>query len=314
MNSESRLPAQPLGADAASASDGVGGEGRDLPASRGFLGRFFDALTGGDDDTDDAPDRSAPVMPGMVNLRRMRVDDVAVPKAEMVAASDTSSLDDLVALFREHGFSRLPVYAETLDSPLGMIHLKDLALKHGFGQAGDFHLRPMLRPLLYVPPSMPIGVLLQQMQQKRIHMALVIDEYGGVDGLVTIEDLIEQVIGEIEDEHDEAEGSLWVLEKPGQWLIQARASLSDVEGETGLALMGEDQGEDIDTLGGLVFALAGHLPSEGEVIPHASGAEFEVVDADPRRIKRVRLRLPAASVADKVMPVHIPQPTPDRGA
>ena len=253
-------------------------------------------------------------MPGMVNLRRMRVDDVAVPKAEMVAASDTSSLDDLVALFREHGFSRLPVYAETLDSPLGMIHLKDLALKHGFGQAGDFHLRPMLRPLLYVPPSMPIGVLLQQMQQKRIHMALVIDEYGGVDGLVTIEDLIEQVIGEIEDEHDEAEGSLWVLEKPGQWLIQARASLSDVEGETGLALMGEDQGEDIDTLGGLVFALAGHLPSEGEVIPHASGAEFEVVDADPRRIKRVRLRLPAASAADKVMPVHIPQPTPDRGA
>lgn len=307
MNSESRLSAPPLGADAASAADGVGGEGRDLPASRGFLGRFFDALTGGDDDADERRDPD-PVMPGMVNLRRMRVDDVAVPKAEMVAAPDTSSLDDLVALFREHGFSRLPIYADTLDSPLGMIHLKDLSLKHGFGQGGDFNLRPMLRPLLYVPPSMPIGVLLQQMQQKRIHMALVIDEYGGVDGLVTIEDLIEQVIGEIEDEHDEAEGSLWVLEKPGQWLIQARASVSDVEAETGLTLTAEDEDDDIDTLGGLIFVLAGHLPTQGERIPYASGAEFEVVDADPRRIKRVRLRLPAASIAEKVRPAYVPQP------
>ncbi|GGF71789.1 conjugation transfer protein [Paracoccus acridae] len=309
MNSESRLPGHPLGADAASEADGIGGEGRDLPSSRGFLGRFFDALKGADDDADDG-DRPAPVVPGMVNLRRMRVDDVAVPKAEMVAAPETSSLDDLVVLFREHGFSRLPIYDETLDSPLGMIHLKDLALKHGFGQGGDFNLRPMLRPLLYVPPSMPIGVLLQQMQQKRIHMALVIDEYGGVDGLVTIEDLIEQVIGEIEDEHDEAEGSLWVVEKPGQWLIQARAPVNDVETETGLTLTGEDEDEDIDTLGGLIFVLAGHLPAQGEVIPHASGAEFEVVDADPRRIKTVRLRLPAAVMADSVRPVHIPQAVP----
>lgn len=309
MNSESRLPGHPLGADAASEADGIGGEGRDLPSSRGFLGRFFDALKGADDDADDG-DRPAPVVPGMVNLRRMRVDDVAVPKAEMVAAPETSSLDDLVVLFREHGFSRLPIYDETLDSPLGMIHLKDLALKHGFGQGGDFNLRPMLRPLLYVPPSMPIGVLLQQMQQKRIHMALVIDEYGGVDGLVTIEDLIEQVIGEIEDEHDEAEGSLWVVEKPGQWLIQARAPVNDVEAETGLTLTGEDEDEDIDTLGGLIFVLAGHLPAQGEVIPHASGAEFEVVDADPRRIKTVRLRLPAAVMADSVRPVHIPQAVP----
>jgi len=309
MNSESRLPGHPLGTDAASEADGIGGEGRDLPSSRGFLGRFFDALKGADDDAGDG-DRPAPVVPGMVNLRRMRVDDVAVPKAEMVAAPETSSLDDLVVLFREHGFSRLPIYDETLDSPLGMIHLKDLALKHGFGQGGDFNLRPMLRPLLYVPPSMPIGVLLQQMQQKRIHMALVIDEYGGVDGLVTIEDLIEQVIGEIEDEHDEAEGSLWVVEKPGQWLIQARAPVNDVETETGLTLTGEDEDEDIDTLGGLIFVLAGHLPAQGEVIPHASGAEFEVVDADPRRIKTVRLRLPAAVMADSVRPVHISQAVP----
>ena len=312
MNSESRLPAHPLGADAASEADGIGGEGRDLPASRGFLGRFLNALTGSDDEAPDRAGKPAFAVPGMVNLRNMRVDDVAVPKAEMVAAPETSSIDDLVALFREHGFSRLPIYDETLDSPLGMIHLKDLALKHGFGQGGEFHLRPMLRPLLYVPPSMPIGVLLQQMQQQRIHMALVIDEYGGVDGLLTIEDLIEQVIGEIEDEHDEAEGSLWVLEKPGQWLIQARAPLSDVEAETGLILTDRDNDEDIDTLGGLVFKLVGHLPAQGEVIAHSSGAEFEVVDADPRRVKRVRLRLPGAASADRAEPAHVPRAMPDR--
>ena len=164
----------------------------------------------------------------MLNLRRMRVHDVAIPKAEIIAAPLNISLEDLVTMFREHGFTRIPVFRGTLDSPLGLIHLKDLALKHGFGAGGKFTLRPMLRPMLYVPPSMPIGVLLQQMQQKRIHMALVIDEYGGVDGLVTIEDLIEQVIGEIEDEHDEDESGLWVSEKPGQWLIQARAPLAAI--------------------------------------------------------------------------------------
>lgn len=307
MNSESRLPATPLGADAASEADGVGGEGRDIPHSRGFLGRFFDALTGGDDDPAQVSERPSQAVPGMVNLRRMRVDDVAVPKAQMIAAPETISLDELVELFREHGFSRLPIYDENLDSPLGMIHLKDLALKHGFGANGEFDLRPMLRPLLYVPPSMSIGVLLQQMQQKRIHMALVIDEYGGVDGLVTIEDLIEQVIGEIEDEHDEAEDALWVRERPGQWLIQAHAPLEDVEAETGLTLTTEEYDEDLDTLGGLVFLLAGHMPSVGEVIPHATGAEIEVVEGDPRRIRRVRLRLPAAAAADKVALAHIAQ-------
>ncbi|MDO5606300.1 MAG: hemolysin family protein [Paracoccus sp. (in: a-proteobacteria)] len=240
-----------------------------------------------------------PAAPGMVNLRRMRVDDVAIPKVEIAAAPLTATLDELVEMFREHGFSRLPVFRGTLDSPMGLIHLKDLALKHGFGTrpGGRFSLRPMLRPLLYVPPSMPIGVLLQQMQKDRIHMALVIDEYGGVDGLVTIEDLIEQVIGEIEDEHDEAEGGLWIAEKPGQWLVQARAPLDELEQETGLRLSSDEAEEDIDTLGGLIFMLTGRVPVRGEVIPHPSGTEFEVVDADPRRIKRVRLRLPGVAAA-----------------
>ena len=299
MSSESRLPAHPRGDDMASAADGVGGEGRDLPSSRGFLGRFIDALTGSDDDAgaDQAGRAAAAPAPGMINLRRLRVDDVAIPKVEIVAAPLEIALEDLVALFREHGFSRIPVYRDSLDAPLGLIHLKDLALKHGFGQVGEFNLRPMLRPLLYVPPSMPIGVLLQQMQQKRIHMAMVIDEFGGVDGLVTIEDLIEQVIGEIEDEHDEAEGGMLLAEKPGQWLVQARAALPEVEAETGLKLVGEGIDEDIDTLGGLIFLLAGRVPVTGTVVPHDSGAEFEIVDADPRRIKRVRLRLPEAVAA-----------------
>ncbi|SIQ10055.1 magnesium and cobalt transporter [Paracoccus thiocyanatus] len=304
MNND-RSPDTPVSAEPASWADGTGGDGRDLPQSRGFLGRILGAFGGGEAEAEDAEARNrgaaapAPDGRGMVNLRRMRVDDVAVPKAEIIAAPVTATLSELVGMFSEHGFSRIPVFRGTLDSPLGLIHLKDLALKYGFGAKAPvkFALRPMLRPLLYVPPSMPIGVLLQQMQQKRIHMALVIDEYGGVDGLVTIEDLIEQVIGEIEDEHDEIEGGLVILEKPGQWLIQARAALEDVEAQTGLRLATDEEEEEIDTLGGLIFMLTGRVPVRGEVIPHESGAEFEIVDADPRRVKRVRLRLPQEDAA-----------------
>lgn len=309
MGAESRLPEHDLGDQAAGPADGVGGDGRDLPSSRGFFGRFFDALTGTEENGDEAGMGDRPSAPGMVNLRRLRVDDVAIPKVEIIAAPLNVTLDELVEMFREHGFSRMPVFRGTLDSPLGLIHLKDLALKHGFGRADKFTLRPMLRPLLYVPPSMPIGVLLQQMQQKRTHMALVIDEYGGVDGLVTIEDLIEQVIGQIEDEHDEDEGGMWLAEKPGQWLIQARAPLNEVEAETGLRLTGEHEDDEVDTLGGLIFMLAGRVPLRGEVIAHDSGAEFEVVDADPRRIKRVRLRLPGTVAARPgVAPASRPDP------
>ena len=178
-----------------------------------------------------------------------------------------------------------------------MIHLKDFALRHGFnGHSPDFSVRPMLRPLLYAPPSMPIGVLLQKMQTERMHMALVIDEYGGVDGLVTIEDLIEQVIGEIEDEHDVAEDALWVQEKPGCYLALARTPLDEFEAEIGVSLADAEDQEEIDTLGGLVFMLTGRIPTRGEVVPHESGAQIEVVDADPRRIKRLRVRLPSAAV------------------
>jgi magnesium and cobalt transporter len=262
----------------------------------GFFSRVIEALSPSDEETgSDARARPQGSMPahGLINLRRMRVEDVAIPKADITAVPVTMSLDDLVAVFKESGLTRLPVFDGTLDTPIGLAHLKDLALTHGFnGDSPDFDLRDMLRPLLFVPPSMSIGVLLTKMQAERRHMALVIDEYGGVDGLVTIEDLIEQVVGEIEDEHDVDEGQFWTEEKPGCYLALAKTPLEEFEAEIGMSLTDHDQvdEEEIDTLGGLVFMLSGRVPARGEVVAHPDGPEFEVIDADPRRIKRLRVR------------------------
>ncbi|TMV15405.1 hemolysin family protein [Arenibacterium halophilum] len=259
----------------------------------GFFGRIIEALTPVEEVEDDGANRrDAPR--GLANLRRMRVEDVAVPTAEITAVPSTISKSDLVDVFRDSGMTRVPVYDGTLDTPVGMIHLKDFALNHGFnGGSDEFDISTLLRPLLYVPPSMPIGVLLTKMQAERRHMALVIDEYGGVDGLVTIEDLIEQVVGEIEDEHDIDEDKSWVKEKPGQYIALAKTPLEDFEAEIGRSLTDHDEvdEEEIDTLGGLVFMLSGRVPTRGEVVAHPDGPEFEVVDADPRRIKRLRVRL-----------------------
>lgn len=244
---------------------------------------------------------SAPVsLPGLSNLRRLRVDDVAIPKVDITAVPVTIGRDELAEVFREHGYSRLPVYKGTLDHPQGVVTLKDFALTYGFGSGnGKFSLRKLMRPLLYAPPSMPLTVLLQKMQTERIHMALVIDEYGGVDGLVTIEDLLETVVGDISDEHDTEESALWSEEKPGVWMVQATASLDEFQVAAGLSLRVSEEDAEIDTVGGLVYLRAGRVPSRGEIVPHESGAEFEVVDAEPRRIKRMRMRLPgvAATVA-----------------
>ncbi|TCP63022.1 magnesium and cobalt transporter [Rhodovulum bhavnagarense] len=278
----------------------------DTLEGRGLLGRLVGAImpnanspsTGQDQASEGADPPTGALPPGMLNLRRMRVDDVAIPKAEIEAVPLDIGKDDLVQVFRETGMTRLPVYDGTLDTPVGLVHLKDFALRHGFnGKAGSFDLKEMIRPLLYAPPSMPIGVLLQKMQSQRMHMALVIDEYGGVDGLVTIEDLIEQVVGEIEDEHDIDEGTLWSLEKPGIFLVQARAPLDEFEAEIGLRLADPDDEQEIDTLGGLLFMMIGRVPARGEVIRQRDGVEFEVIDADPRRIKRLRVRLPGREEA-----------------
>ena len=272
-----------------------GGDAVPPNARTGFFARVFGGFAPSETDEIAAGQSAGGAnAPSLLNLTLKRLDDVLVPRAEIVAVPIDIALPDLVAKFRESGMTRLPAFSGTLDEPVGMIHLKDLALNHGFN--GDrekpFALEPLVRPLIYAPPSMPIGVLLTKMQTQRIHMALVIDEYGGVDGLVTLEDLIEQVIGEIEDEHDQEEGKLWRQEPSGTYLALARTPIEDFEAETGLSLVEEEDEEEVDTLGGLVFMLAGRVPARGEVIPHPSGLEIEVVDADPRRIKRLRLRGP----------------------
>lgn len=267
----------------------------------GFLTRIMDAFSPGPAE-ESGTQNEVPLVGtaphGMINLRRLRVEDVAIPTAEIVSVPTTVSKDELVQVFRDSGLTRIPVYEGTLDTPLGFVHLKDLALTHGFnGNSAIFEIESMLRPLLFVPPSMPIGVLLTKMQTERRHMALVIDEYGGVDGLLTIEDLIEQVVGEIEDEHDSDEAQTWIQERPGCYVAQARTPLDEFEAEIGHSLTRHEDvdEEEIDTLGGLVFMLSGRVPARGEVVLHPEGIEFEVVDADPRRIKRLRVMLPDAS-------------------
>ncbi|KAE9632805.1 HlyC/CorC family transporter [Parasedimentitalea maritima] len=267
----------------------------------GFLGRIFGSWT--QVASSEEPKANGHVVQrvslaqphGIINLSRMRVEDVAIPTAEIMAVPITIPMEELVQMFRDSGLTRIPVYEGTLDTPLGFAHLKDLALTHGFSSDDrDFDLKLMLRPLLFVPPSMPIGVLLSKMQTERRHMALVIDEYGGVDGLLTIEDLIEQVVGEIEDEHDTGEDQTWFKEKPGCYIAQARTPLDEFEAEIGRSLTSHEDvdEEEIDSLGGLVFMLSGRVPARGEVVLHPDGPEFEVMDADPRRIKRLRVRLP----------------------
>ncbi len=261
----------------------------------GFFAKFFGSFKSGDDDPrPDQPDTKARGVVGMLNLRTLTVEDVAIPKTDIVAVAVDTNKDDLVKVFRESGLTRLPVFEGTLDTPVGLAHLKDFALKHGFNGGGRFSLKKLLRPLLYVPPSMSIGVLLQKMQNERRHMALVIDEYGGVDGLVTIEDLIEQVVGEIADEHDVDEDTYWTVDKSGAYVALAKTPLKDFESETGVSLTSAEEidEEEIDTLGGLLFMLLGRVPVRGELVEHPGGTVFEVVDADPRRIKRLRVRLP----------------------
>ena len=192
-----------------------------------FLARIARLLSFGDlqhepDKTQNLENLKANTNSEVGNLLRLSVQDVSIPKAEIVAVNDTISKEDLFDTFKNTALTRLPVYEGTLDSPLGFVHFKDFILKsNSNGDASAFVVKKILRTLLFVPPSMSVGVLLAKMQAERTHMALVIDEYGGVDGLVTIEDLIEQVVGDIEDEHDETNQKDWLLEKPGQYIATA---------------------------------------------------------------------------------------------
>jgi magnesium and cobalt transporter len=245
-----------------------------------------------------AGEDSARMIVDLHKLTTLSVEDIAVPRADIVAVSADADASQVLRVFRDSENTRLPVYEETLDAPIGLVHLKDFALRHALhgpvpanGGAAPFDLRSLVRPLLYVPHSMRIGALLRKMQATRSHMALVIDEYGGVDGLVTIEDILEQIIGEIGDEHDVETGRLWSREATGVYLLNGRVDLEEFAEETGVSLVLPEFPDEADTVAGLVTQIAGRLPERGEVIVHPGGHEFEVIEADARRIKRVRLRL-----------------------
>lgn len=235
----------------------------------------------------------------IVGFHESRASDVMVPRADIIAVEENCALEELLQVFRKEGHSRIPVYRETLDDPLGMVHIKDVVRFLTPDNTGgtserknDFALKPLIRSLLFIPPSMPAADLLVRMQATRMHLALVIDEYGGTDGLVSIEDLVEEIVGDIEDEHDTEEGPLLVRTPSGGIQASARAPIAELAEMTGLDLLPDDEEEEVDTLGGLVVFLAGRVPQRGELISHPAGLEFEIREADPRRIKRLYIHVP----------------------
>jgi CBS domain containing-hemolysin-like protein len=298
----------------------------------------------------------------------LRVDDIMVPRADIIAVDETESIGEALRLFDSAGVSRIPLFRETLDDPRGMVHVKDLlrwligeaqgrpategravvtqrpnsspgaqpptaplaaplapaALPHAAPSlplaAGDLgrgdlsrsiSSTKLRRPILYVPPSMPATSLLIRMQTQHMHMALVVDEHGGTDGLVTIEDLVEQIVGAIEDEHDEVEAANIAADPRSGLIATARTPVKELEDRLGMKLLSPEEESNVDTLGGLVFTLVGRIPLRGEMIKHASGAEFEVLDADARRVKKLRVHLPRPG-APRTPGVVPPVPGPPR--
>ncbi|MGE0659276.1 MAG: hemolysin family protein [Reyranellaceae bacterium] len=220
-------------------------------------------------------------------LRDLTVADVMVPRVDIVAIAADTPLETLVAVMGKEAHSRLPVYSGSLDEVTGMVHIKDV-LPY-WSSHKRFNLSDIVRRVLFVAPTMPVLEMLLEMRRTRIHMAIVVDEFGGTDGLLTIEDLVEEIVGEIDDEHDIEETTPLVLRKDGSVDARARATIEEFEQRFGNVFQ-EDERDDIDTLGGLVFSLAGRIPERGEIIRHSSGVEFEVLDVDPRRIRRLRVR------------------------
>jgi len=227
----------------------------------------------------------------LLHFSEHTVDDVAVPRSDMVAIEEGASFADLVTLFAGAGHSRIPVYRETLDTIVGMIHIRDAFTILASDEAPPKTLEPLIREPLYVPESMGVLDLLAEMRAKRTHLAIVLDEYSGTEGLLTFEDLVEEIVGEVEDEHDDEPEEMLVALDDGLWEADARAELEDVAETVDKRLAKIE--EDVDTLGGLAFVMAGHVPQTGEIVHHPeSGWKLEVIDADPRRVRRLRLHPP----------------------
>ena len=247
-----------------------------------------------DRETQDLSSQERLMLANLLRFGEISIADVMVPRADIVAVEEKTSLAELVALFREAQHSRLPIYRETLDDPLGMVHVKDVLALIETGPDGQMrwanvNILKLKRDVLFVPASMPALDLLMRMQSTRIHLALVIDEYGGTDGLVSIEDLVEEIVGDIEDEYDVEEAPEIIRQSDGSFIANARTSLEDFKERAGVDVAFEDVGEDVDTLGGVVVAAFGRVPGRGEIVSHGD-FEFEILEADPRRVKRLRIR------------------------
>jgi CBS domain containing-hemolysin-like protein len=284
-----------------------------------------EALAQGSGQLADLSAQERAMLSNVLSLRETRVGDVMVPRADIIAVPSDTTLDELLALFRTAGHSRLPVFDDSLDDPRGMVHIRDFlefiaekarattqdgvteAVRHDFA-ALDLSLTladaKILRPVLYVPPSMPAVDLLVRMQATRTHIALVIDEYGGTDGLVSMEDLVEIVVGDIEDEHDLDEAPSIAPSGDGRFTADARATLDELKQATGIDLSDSEVAEEIDTLGGLIVTLAGRIPAEGEVIEGPEGLSFEVIEANARRIKRLRIERRAQPTESAAAPAE----------
>jgi magnesium and cobalt transporter len=232
----------------------------------------------------------------VLRLREITADDVMVPRPDIIAMRADATLAQAIDQIRKEGHSRMPVFREHLDDVLGMVHIKDV---FAFNEAAErFSVEKILRKPLMVAPQIAVLDLLLQMRQTRTHLALVVDEYGGIDGLVTIEDLVETIVGDISDEHDEIEGPMLVERPDGALDLNALLPVEEFEARLGNVLSEDERDADIETVGGLVFNLAGRVPTKGEIIPHPSGIEFLVLEADARRIRRIRARRTATPEAE----------------
>ena len=233
-------------------------------------------------------DEERAILLNALSFGELQVWDVMVPRSDIKTVEAAATLDEVIAAMRESTHTRMPVVRDTLDDVAGMVHLKDLLPFWGDGK--HFMLKAIMRDLLFVPTSMKVLDLLMKMRDTGTHMAIVVDEYGGTDGMVTIEDLVEEIVGEIQDEHDKILPPSLTERPDGTLEADARVEVEDLEKHLGLTLIDDERREDVDTLGGLIFMLLDRVPARGEIVTHPTSLEFEVLDADPRRIKRVLIR------------------------
>ena len=235
----------------------------------------------------------------LLHFSEHRVDDVMVPRSDIIALDESASFADCIASFAEHGHSRLPVYRDTLDSITGMIHIKDIFAVLAEGKEKPDSLEAFIRQPRFVPENMSVLALLDEMRRTRTHLAIIVDEYSGTEGLVTIEDLVEEIVGEIEDEHDEEPELLFMQMSPEMWEADARAELDDLAEAIDPKLSEVD--EDVDTLGGLAFVIAGQVPNVGQMLLHeASGWRLEILEADEKRVTKIRLFAPVPDAEEEV--------------